>query len=854
MIDNSPSFPSSSIYNRFFRTNINDENMSNQSISRTVSTYSIFLVICLVLSDVAFVELSSFNQSYVQADNLETTPTKPMLLGLISVCRNQSKGIPLNQVGQIVSEKLNLFSKTFLRNDFIYKEIDICTREDLSRALVMMFTDAVYADISGTKVKHILTYMPEQMVDTLLSVISFSKDTIVWPLQTVLDQKSFRKHPNFDNFHQRVLRKPNDVILEMMEQFQWRNVHVVDIVKEGDISSQKTVDHELLFKKISRSQKSRNEQSWSIGDKEDTKIDNWLTKSDRCVSYSTYTITDIKNSSPRMLNEFKVLMQDLQKTVVFLHGAQNSLYKSKALENGLHKYWILFGSENHADWDDNNKVATDEHISILNSNAILHNHFDPFSDDLCLSWKKETRNECPSLQKRIAKMKENVPAMCIDIKQWNKDKTYRHLQFIQHTANNTVVTFDSMDDIPINNNLATTQKTSECPSCKHCKALCPSNKTLGFVDSGAFSKKVSWKCKTCPSNYRITGYGECLQCPKGTRQSARSSGCYDPVLKFRAGSSCFALTGVGLVVSVITIAVYSMYKKTPVVKSSNFELSLVQLISCILLHISCVVLNVIFEPSVMICTVRPMLYSTLLVALVSIVVCKAEKVLIIFFTKQRLSKKNIKDIKIRQLVIFGFLISINFILTPASFTLPASVKFKSAGVINGDSFYRKYCSSDTEFYIQALYAIAILVLAMFQGYRGRKLPTNYNEGNSILVASSMTIPVLVFCIWQLRYNIDSNPYNTLNTMWGSLSIALIFLVVCLYGVKVFVIIFQASKNTKKYQVNVMLADALKKTERQILNPLHNRHRSNSIMKLVTDKRRDRNPSVIRFRTLSIDDL
>ena len=713
----------------------------------------------------------------------EDSNNNPIVLGLITKCTHQHyqhSHIPKNTVGDMTSQYMAIFSTMLLRG-FTYKEIDTCNQEDLIEALITIFNDQEYADSKGTKVKHILTYISEEMLKTLLSVLSFSSNTIVWPLQTVQDQVWFRHHPNFKNFHQRVVKKPTDVIVEMMETFSWQNVHVVDVVTDSTIDLAKNDGEQINFRRLFQNTK--------------------------CVSYSNFTVSEIKSNSPRLTNELLQIKEQPNTPVVFLNGKKGNLYKEKALELGLKKYWISFKfkNSNRGDGDSSKtkipaSATKHEHISILNSGKVLYFHLLPFSDDTCSDG--TTYHTCPELSKRTEIMKKNIPTRCLNIQQWKREKTYMKLEYIQHLEdgrNNRVQTMDAIKRTPT---LEATQRNSKCSECVYCDIYCPGNKTLGYINPEALYKRRGYTCNACPSNHFINGFGECKPCPTGMQlSSVRINSCYDPIKPFKVNPACHVLTGIGLAITIITIIVYTIYRKTPVVKSSNYELSMVQLVSCVLMHLTSIILTMSLEPSDIVCTIRPIVYSTLLVAVASIVVCKAEKILIIFFTKKRLTKKNIKDIGIRQLVIFGFLISINFILVPASFTIPASVKIAPTSVVvNGDAYYYKYCSSDVEFYVQLIYAVAILVLAIFQGYRGRKLPTNYNEGNSILMASVMTISALIFCMWTLKTRrYSQNPYLVLNTMSASLTVALIFLVTCLYGVKSLLYFFKLAiilKRTK----------------------------------------------------------
>lgn len=296
-------------------------------------------------------------------------------------------------------------------------------------------------------------------------------------------------------------------------------------------------------------------------------------------------------------------------------------------------------------------------------------------------------------------------------------------------------------------------------------------------------------------------------CPKQLASNHNQSMCYDPIVHEKVFTACYIVNTIGLCLCLFIAFVYWRNRDTPVVRSSDYKLSMMQLTLCIILFIVLPALS-LPDLSRTVCTLRPCILGPLLVAIVSIVVCKAEKILIIFYTRRRLTTKDVTDIYIRQTVILVFLMVLDMIILPSTFPLPSTVEKRhfispeKISEFSGDKYYMQYCSNDDHFDFQIVYCVGLLLLAILQGYRGRKLPRNYNEGNSIIVSAASTICACAFKIWLATS--DQHKYERTSTAWLSLSASVMFIILPLYGPKMYIMLFLPHKNTKKHLMNRML--------------------------------------------------
>lgn len=764
---------------------------------------------------------------------------KPIVVGLITKCEHRNGA--QNAMGMLISQHMKVYTRTILRNVYLYREFDVCEEEKLYQVLVDLLLDNasyINSSVDSLNVKHLFVYMPEKMYETTLNIISFT-DIAIWPLQDLKESSLMSGMRNFAKIHLIHKMLPHVVIARLLELFNWKNVHIVDVLNP-EISS--SLSPMLLRERIP----------------------------DVCFSYNKISIKDMQK--PNVDKIYSKLKDDKGISVVFVLGQMAGMFKEMAFRKGVRKYWVIFSKYRGLPGK-----GRPEFLSILNSDSVINSYFLPFSNKtvchpsfiayqndighklLCkepqvINLPEFSLNE--DVEKYSYTQKNMLPNRCIAVKRFRDNEDYRELRFFQYPRGNKRNPFYSFS--LISRPHLETSKGSKCPEYKVSENNCVTS-IIREVKSIVFDKQYKYACQICQPNHFIDTNGKCHECLGRTRTNVNKTKCYDPVLPFKPYYSCYILCGLGLLVTTFTLIVYIIFRKTPVVKCSNFELSMIQLIACNLLLVSFFIF--MKEPTVSRCTLRPVTLSTLIVIIVSIVVGKAEKILIIFFTKTRLTKKDIKDIWMRQIVIFGFLLIVNFIIIPAAFTLPATVgEVKHHQNDDGDWFVLIECSTDQESYVLLIYAVVILLLSIIQGYRGRKLPANYNEGTSISIAASCLLFALTFCIWAMNGN--NTVYQKVYIVWMALSVGLIFLILCLYGPKVFVILFQATRNTRTYQMNLMLVDALKKAEKEMLMP--SRKRAESRLHLhdlsyPSPKQHNKNmknshESLQRFRAFTIEEI
>jgi len=546
-----------------------------------------------------------------------------------------------------------------------------------------------------------------------------------------------------------------------------------------------------------------------------------------CFSYSKISLRDLLQTNPNIERIFDRLKADRDILVVFVLGNLTFRFIEEAFKKGVHKYWVVFSN-----YKDRPGKGMPPFLMVRNSNFVKYALYAPFSNNtVChpsflayqkyqretfLCMKPPVKNSAEILFTDIQKYEYIASSMLesrfLEFKTKLNNKKLQIFQYPKSIGENVFRTFNESHNDPHLEN----SKGSKCPLNKELVGKCV-RITIREVQPNVFDKQYQWSCHTCTPNHIIDEYGGCHKCIGWTGPNHDSTRCSRyPVLSFQTYYLRYIFCN--LCIIAFTMVVYIIFRKTPVVKSSNFALSMIQLMACNLLLVSFFVF--MREPTVSRCTLRPVIISTLLAIIVSIVVVKAEKIIIIFFTKTRLTKKDMVTISIRQLVIFIFFVVINVIILRVTLTLPAVVEDSELHKEDGKRLILVRCSTDKQMYVPLIYSAVILLLSIIQGYRGRKLPANYDEGTSICVAASCLFFALIFSIWAMDGS--NTVYQKVYLVWISLSVGLTLFVLCLYGPKVFIILFQPDKNTKSYQRRLMLAYALKKVEERTLRPSRRR--------------------------------
>eukprot|EP00111_Clytia_hemisphaerica_P008303 TCONS_00024229-protein len=315
-----------------------------------------------------------------------------------------------------------------------------------------------------------------------------------------------------------------------------------------------------------------------------------------------------------------------------------------------------------------------------------------------------------------------------------------------------------------------------------------------------WQNRYVYQCFQCEHNHvkGVESEGNCQPCINKNISNFDRTHCY---VLYRLRSFDFqspgslvglALNLVGLLFSILTIFLFELYKKTPIVRASDRTLSQIQTTSSFLLFLFLLV-QALLQVTTVSCVLLPSSIGVTFSTLVAITVAKVEKPLLVFRQRKQLTQKDINATIAHQY----FMI----ILIPLTSIMLAFVQFKynpiSIKTSYNDTTLEKsvMCSSDGHLHIQIIFIILLSLFTLIQAYRSRKLPDNYSESMTILY-SSFSAAVFLAILFPL-YHFQPTGEARLNVQWILISSVALILMVSLYTHKLYVMVFHPEKNTMK---------------------------------------------------------
>ena len=320
-------------------------------------------------------------------------------------------------------------------------------------------------------------------------------------------------------------------------------------------------------------------------------------------------------------------------------------------------------------------------------------------------------------------------------------------------------------------------------------------------------KPCCWTCIPCPENQIKLSFGnfKCHECPPDTVPNKDRTQCIRRMnldIKYNdyAGIIILSTSTVSIVINLIILVIFILKRHTPLVRSSAFKLSLIQLICHLLFFIASFFRMGKFTNRT--CILLPSVYFFLNTIIIAITITKVSRLIIIFKTKWRFTRAEITKLKRIELafILICAIVNITIYITLHLIFKPEV----SHVIIKTEELYVTFhmCNNtSTIFVANILYLLFLEIICGIQCFRGRNIPEQYNEAKYICFAtflSTLTICMSVI----LRHGIG--PYKisillqTLMANLGCLSVML-----SLFGYKIYIIIFQPQRNSKKAFQNAL---------------------------------------------------
>ncbi|XP_057296262.1 vomeronasal type-2 receptor 116-like [Hydractinia symbiolongicarpus] len=376
------------------------------------------------------------------------------------------------------------------------------------------------------------------------------------------------------------------------------------------------------------------------------------------------------------------------------------------------------------------------------------------------------------------------------------------------------ITFPS-NEIP--NNLywsqnATNPTVSQCFQ-KPCQPGWESKFKSLLSNETKWGRAYGWTCRRCKTGFFKSVYGTqpCEPCSGLTIPVYDATSCYDPYketfVDYKNPTAIFALAlaGCGMCIALFIFMVFFKYRKTPCVKSTDSRRTFVQLINTIFFYPIFIML-VMTKPTIVTCTAIPFYVGLAFTLVCSITLAKTQRLLFAFQAKLKLSHTQVVLTRAAEVVI----VAISVLAQCSLFAITlVSKPVKVLSTLDKESMERHmFCNTDSHLHIQIAFLLVLTIMCNIQAFRARTLPQNFNEAKDIVYAALITNLCLI-SIFPLYYSQVVQSKKTLVNIFVLL-LTNIFYMPFLYSNKVYIILFQPSRNTTQAFRESMLQEMKKK--------------------------------------------
>ena len=358
----------------------------------------------------------------------------------------------------------------------------------------------------------------------------------------------------------------------------------------------------------------------------------------------------------------------------------------------------------------------------------------------------------------------------------------------------------------------------EAGSCK--KLICTPGwyQTTGRLlqQQTKWTAEYGWTCRKCLGNHIKPHHGNssCTRCPPHTLSNVLNTRCYDPykpifLKKNLTYVFSITLSIASMVLTIVLIIVFLTYRKTPIGKSSNLAMTMLHLIVNSLSH------GILFyiqhiKPSFIYCIANIICSGVMYNLFVSVAFIKSHKLFKAFSSKRKATERDKKVTSMQQLFTIAILVAGSVVLLIVGFAqdLPSVVVRRDVA----DYLIYYSCSNLHHTFVQMGYGMSLQIACLVTAYRGRNLPSVFNESMSMVYSSFITtITTGVMFVVQV---FQKDPLVAPFVTWIVLSMNTSTYLLFLYANKAYIMLFQKKKNTVRY-IQEKTFDAMRDSSKNI---------------------------------------
>ncbi|XP_032806079.2 extracellular calcium-sensing receptor-like isoform X2 [Petromyzon marinus] len=329
-----------------------------------------------------------------------------------------------------------------------------------------------------------------------------------------------------------------------------------------------------------------------------------------------------------------------------------------------------------------------------------------------------------------------------------------------------------------------------------CVAACPEGSKKEYE---AGQPSCCYRCVQCSDGEfsKTKDANNCMRCPPDSWSTGTHTDCFVKPVQYLKWDSVEGLilhiaAIIGIFLTFDVLFIFYKYRETPIVKASNFKISLMLLI-CLFCNFLCIYVFVGI-PKPWMCIARQPFFGVSFSSCLSCILVKTISMIITF--KPSLTRNNTfhRQMTRAEIPIVAVVIVIEVALCVVWYFLASPSVFRNEN-IKADTIFLQ-CDEGSPlnfaFIIAYLYVLALICLML--SFMVRKLPNNFNEGKFVMF-SALTF----FIVWIsfIPAYILSNEHRVV--------VEVISIILSGYGILIFlffhkcyIILFQPQKNTKEH--------------------------------------------------------
>ncbi|XP_069072169.1 extracellular calcium-sensing receptor-like [Pleurodeles waltl] len=331
-------------------------------------------------------------------------------------------------------------------------------------------------------------------------------------------------------------------------------------------------------------------------------------------------------------------------------------------------------------------------------------------------------------------------------------------------------------------------------------SVCSRACQLGYRKAAIKRKPICcFLCVPCPAGEisNATNSAECSKCPWNERPNTKQDRCIPKTVEFLSyveplGTTLTAVSNLGSLMPVAVLGIYIHYRKTPVVKASNRNLSYLLLLSLTL----CFLCSLIFigYPTPEKCLIRQMAFGIIFAVCVSCILAKTIMVVIAFnATKPNSNLRRWAGPKLSYVVIsVGTLLQVLLCGVWLLFSPP----FPDQDIHTQIGKIIVQCNegSSVAFWCMLAYLGLLATISFILAFLARTLPDCFNEAK--FITFSMLAFLSVWTSFIPAYLSTRGKYIVAMEVFAIISSSSA-LITCIFFPKCYIILLRPEMNSKK---------------------------------------------------------